>query len=50
MMLIEEIERNLNDLIKDINKDTFVFDLLTALKYARERIDNSIKIVIKPWS
>ena len=25
-------------------------DLPTALKYARERIDNAIKIVIKPWS
>ena len=22
----------------------------TALKYARERIDDAIKIVIKPWS
>ena len=25
-------------------------DLPTALKYARERIDDAIKIVIKPWS
>jgi len=25
-------------------------ELPTALKYARERIDGAIKVVIKPWS
>ena len=32
--------------------DSHTFDLSylpTALKYARERIDDAIKIVIKPW-
>ena len=29
-MLIKNIEDRLNDLIKDINKDTFIFDLITA--------------------
>ena len=29
-MLIENIEHRLNDLIKNIDKDTFIFDLITA--------------------
>ncbi|MBL6679383.1 MAG: zinc-binding dehydrogenase [Alphaproteobacteria bacterium] len=36
---------------KLVHTHTFDFkDLPTALKYARERIDDAIKIVIKPWS
>ena len=35
---------------KLIHTHTFKLDdLHTALKYARERIDGAIKIVIKPW-
>ena len=35
---------------KLIHTHTFKLnDLPKALKYARERIDGSIKIVIKPW-
>ena len=31
-----------------IHKNTFKFDeLLTALKYSRERIDDAIKVVVK---
>ena len=34
-----------------VHTHTFNLDELPkALKYARERIDNAIKIVIKPWS
>ena len=36
---------------KLVHTHTFnLADLPTALKYARERIDDAIKIVIKPWS
>jgi len=36
---------------KLVHTHTFdIKDLPTALKYARERIDDAIKIVIKPWS
>jgi L-iditol 2-dehydrogenase len=36
---------------KLVHTHTFnLSDLPTALKYARERIDDAIKIVIKPWS
>ena len=35
---------------KLIHTHTFKLDdLLTALKYAKERIDNALKIVVKPW-
>ena len=36
---------------KLLNTHTFnLSELPTALKYARERIDDAIKIVIKQWS
>ena len=35
---------------KLIHTHTFkLSDLEVALKYARERIDNAIKVVVKPW-
>ena len=35
---------------KLVHSHTFnLANLPTALKYARERIDDAIKIVIKPW-
>ena len=41
-------EKNFN--VKLVHTNTFnLADLPTALKYARERIDDAIKIVIKPW-
>ena len=57
------VEKNLNNQhLFGFNKDFFrklskrkiytfnLSDLPIALKYARERIDDAIKIVIKPWS
>ena len=36
---------------KIVHTHTFnMNELPTALKYARERIDGAIKVVIKPWS
>jgi L-iditol 2-dehydrogenase len=36
---------------KLVHTHTFnLIELPKALKYARERIDDAIKIVIKPWS
>ena len=35
---------------KLIHTHTFKLDdLPTALKYAKERIDNALKVVVKPW-
>ena len=36
--------------VKLIHTHTFkLSDLEAVLKYARERIDNAIKVVVKPW-